>query len=188
MKEFFGINELVKKATTIDDQKQYWLVRTRSGMYYNHFLAGNYIAIGYNEVSLDSIILLPESDKVATKILKERIKNIYPERKNNKYAVSQLMKFVRGIKDGDIVMIPSESSYFLSLGIVEGSAYEVPYTSDTDCPFKKRIRVRWVLPNRKKYKLHPKLQLLLASQHILSDITKYAVYIDSLMHDFYIKE
>lgn len=170
----------------IDTNRKYWFVRTVGGKYYYNFLAGGYIAIGYNDIPKRVLDDLPEKEDSAMIALKIIYKEKHPEIENVGKRVSKLLKFYKGIKEGDIVIIPSCDSEELAFGIVKGPVYECSQISDTDCPFVKRRVVEWKEKSLKR-KLHPKLQLAISSRHALSDMTDYARYIDCVMNNFFIK-
>lgn len=52
---------------------------------------------------------------------------------------------------------------------------------------KKRRRIDWHYYGRRSL-LPPNLQLMFTSRHILSDVTNYASYVDSVINDFYVKD
>ena len=166
------------------------MVRTMGGSYYGDFVRNNYIAIGYNELSLSSLESLPESENIAKIGLKHLFSDAYPNIRNTGYPVSQLLHFVRDIKIGDIVIIPSVSATHVAIGIVRSDTYEEAYPVIDDehrCNFKKRRAVEWLLARRRN-QLPPALQLMFNSRHILSDVTGYASYIDSVTNDCYVKD
>jgi restriction system protein len=174
----------------IQGERQYWLVRTMGGDFYKQYVQGNYIAIGYNEVTkadIDSVIKL--GDK-AREVLKEKIKIIDTEEEiNESYAASRLLTFQKDIKIGDVVIIPAKGSYNLQIGYVDSEVYEDNETIhfSGNCPFSKRREVNWV-KQVSRDSLNPKLQLMFNSRHIISDINDYSEYIDTLLNDFYIKD
>lgn len=182
---YYNFEDLVS-GFTIDENRKYWFVRTVGGRYYRDFLDGGYVAIGYNDISKRVLDELPEKEESAMLALKISYKNRHPEIENVGKQVSQLLRFYRGIKEGDVVIIPSSESEELAFGIVKGSVYECSQISDTDCPFVKRRAVEWKVKSLKR-KLHPKLQLAISSRHALSDMTDYARYVDCVMKNFFVK-
>ena len=183
--DYYNFEDLVS-GFTIDENRKYWFVRTVGGKYYRNFLDGGYVAIGYNDISKRVLDELPEKEESAVLALKLSYKNRHPEIENVGKQVSQLLRFYRGIKEGDVVIIPSSESEELAFGIVKGSVYECSQISDTDCPFVKRRMVEWKEKFLKR-KLHPKLQLAISSRHALSDMTDYSRYIDCVLKDFFVK-
>lgn len=175
--------------------RNYWLFRTQGGLYYEHFKAGNFIAIGFDEISLYDIYESKKDEKKPYKHLADVIKQRFPEEKKPKYRAAQLFKFTYALKRGDIVIIPSDSSYNITIGEVEDTAVDLienpvrPSNLSRDelaCPFKKRKKVRWFkeIPRRK---LDPILYKLFLSHHTVSEANEYSNSIDTLLSDFFIK-
>ena len=185
---YFNFDDLVDDLTafTIEEDRKYWFVRTVGGKYYQNFLSGRYVAIGYNEIYKRDLDMLPKKEESALMELKSIYKSKHPGAKNIGKPASQLFRFYKGIKEGDVVIIPSADSSELAFGIVRSPVYECTQISDTDCPFMKRREVEWK-ETILKQKLHPKLQLATSSRHALSDMTDYARYIDSVLKCFYLK-
>jgi predicted Mrr-cat superfamily restriction endonuclease len=110
------LKDLESHIVTINDDCNYWFIRTIGGAYFNEFVENNFIAIGYNDVSLEDVREALKNGDKANSVLKERIKRIYKEKeKRSRFAASQLLKFVAEIKPGDIIIIPSEDQKNLHL-------------------------------------------------------------------------
>lgn len=188
--EYSNFEELVEDIKNIDSEQNYWMVRTMGGTYFDEFFSGNYIAVGYNAVTLADINLLPHSDSTAKDVLKAMFQDRYPNLRNTGYPVAQLLRFSRDIKSGDIVIIPSSGASNVAFGTVIGDMYEEEHPLidiDHHCDFKKRYRIEWKYKTV-RYSLPPSLQLMFNSRHILSDVNSYAPYIDSIMNDCYVKD
>lgn len=50
--EYFNFEDLVGDLKNLNEEQKYWMVRTMGGAYYGEFIRGNYIAVGYNNISL----------------------------------------------------------------------------------------------------------------------------------------
>lgn len=188
--EYSNFEELVEDIKNIDSEQNYWMVRTMGGTYFDEFFSGNYIAVGYNAVTLADINLLPHSDSTAKEVLKAMFQDRYPNLRNTGYPVAQLLRFSRDIKSGDIVIIPSSGASNVAFGTVIGDMYEEEHPLidiDHHCDFKKRYHIEWKY-NTVRNSLPPSLQLMFNSRHILSDVNSYAPYIDSIMNDCYVKD
>lgn len=117
------------------------MVRTVGGTYYGDFVRNNYIAVGFNNISLKDMEILPEKEDKAKEILKGIFSDRYPDYRNTGYPVSQLLHFTRNIKIGDIVVIPSSSATHAAIGVVQSDMYEEEnpvLDSDHHCNFKKK--------------------------------------------------
>jgi restriction system protein len=172
----------------INENKNYWLVRTQGGKYYEEFKSGNFIAIGWNKITLEDLLNLEHHDLVR-KIIKEYPKRVRPVRLAN-----QLSSFAKDIKAGDIVIIPSAGSNKITIGEVED---DTPYSEYVDenakgpdgrklCPFQKRRRVRWI-KTVSKWDLDMEFYKLFKSQHTISNANEYAPFIDRMLHTFFIR-
>ena len=181
---------LFSDLKTLNLDTKYWMVRTMGGSFYGDFLRNGYIAIGYNDISLGVLNSLPANENLAKEHLKEIIKRLHEGLRNISYPASQLLRFTRDIKCGDIVIIPSSGATHVAIGVVEGDVYEdtdPAIDSEHKCGFFKRRKIKWRLSCRRG-KLPPALQLMFSSRHILSDVTNYAPYVDSVINDFYMKD
>lgn len=182
-KDFDSLDNYVQK---VGCDANYWMIRTMGGDYYDDFVDKGYIAIGYNEVSLDEILNLPENAKMAIRQLKGFIQEHHQNIERSGYVSAQLYKFCREIKVGDIIVLPGRSSYRTSICRVTGNIREVDIADNESCRFKKRIPIV-VLERTSRRLLPPKAQLMFNSRHPVSDISLYAHCIDSAIHDFYDK-
>lgn len=149
-------NDFISKTniTRVED-RNYWLVRTNGGNNYQDFALHDYIAIGWDYITLNA--LNTKTHEELRKIIEIQSKN-----KTNRYAddelddsdddegdiviksdssdestskmptgtitgiINKLDGFVNSIKIDDIVLIPSKSYQKISIGIVRGNVYEDP--------------------------------------------------------------
>jgi len=169
----------------IDENQKYWLVRTQSGDYYQEFYHENFIGVGWDELDLKLIHESPDEEQII-----EYIKKQYPDEKQPGRILNQIKRFLYDIKIGDIVLIPSHSSLYVSFGVVVSNLYieevNIDDVLDGKCPFQKRKKVRWLKTIRRE-ELDPYLYRLLNSHHTITDATPYSTFIDRTLHSFYIK-
>lgn len=185
----YNFSDILSSIAAISSQRKYWMVRTMAGAYYADFIRNNYIAIGYNEIPLEQLNNLPQSNKQAKAALKVLFEDAYPENRSVGHSVSQLLRFSREVRIGDIVIIPSENATHVAIGVITSDMYEVEELDlnvDNRCQFKKRMRVDWKSFSRRR-NLSPSLQMMFVSRHPISDVTSYAPYIDSRISDCYLK-
>ena len=114
----YNFNDILNAIATVSSQRKYWMVRTMGGAYYADFIRKNYIAIGYNEISLQQLNNLPQSQKQAKVALKAQFTDAYPDNRSSGHSVSQLLRFTREVRVGDIVIIPSESAMHVAIGVI----------------------------------------------------------------------
>lgn len=55
MENISTIKYLFDEITTVEKNTHYWLVRTMGGDFFYEYLSRGYIAIGYNEITLNEI-------------------------------------------------------------------------------------------------------------------------------------
>ena len=179
------LNEYVQ---VINNENRYWMVRTMGGSYYDEFVEEGFVAIGHNEFLLHNIRSLVEDDKLALRELRAKVVELYGNVERPGHIASQLLRFCRKISVGDILVIPSSSSE-ICICKVTGDVYEEVDARENNgrCPFMKRIPVT-ILEKTYRYLLPVKAQLMFNSRHPISDISGYAMYIDSMVSDYYNKD
>lgn len=176
--------------TKIDSNRDYWFVRTQSGRYYEDFVNFSYIAIGYDAVNLKDIQAAYKDDKKKG-FLAETIEKKYPEETRPNYIGNQLIDFVYNIKKGDIVVIPSASSTYISIGkVIETPIYQTTEFHENErCNFTKRKKIDWIKKDVNFKSLDPQLLNLKYSQRTITHIDDYLVsFIDRAISTLYIKE
>lgn len=184
------IEKILAETPSIKSDRNYWLVRTQGGLYYDNFRDKNFIAIGANEISLSDISDSRKNEKKPNDLLTQRIKKLLKDEKQPGYLAGQLMKFTYSIKKNDIVLIPSVSSSLISIGEVAETPVTLANNVQTKdpkvCPYVKRKKVRW-LKDVYRDNLDPTLYKMLFSHHIISDANQYAQLIDNSINNFYVK-
>ena len=114
----YSFSDILNAISAISSQRKYWMVRTMAGAYYADFIRNINIAIGYNEISLQQLNNLPQSNKQAKDALKALYEDAYPENRSSGHPLSQLLRFAREVRIGDIVIIPSESAMHVAIGVI----------------------------------------------------------------------
>lgn len=186
--EYFDAEKLIKYIEPIKDETNYWLVRTMGGDFYDEYVDKNFIAIGYNEITVDDLTHLPQKEKPARKILQEMLKGRKESIRNTGYPASQMLRFAREMKVGDIVVVPAPSSYKVTFGVIESDLYQETMNlhAALACSFAKRRNIKWIRTSM-RHSLPAELQLMFNSRHIISEISAYAPFIDNFLNDFYTK-
>lgn len=162
----------------INENRNYWLVRTSSGEFYDDFCQGNYVSIGWNE------FLNPNDfrEEKATNQMKNRIEEYYPNKQAGRI-YSQIRRFIFDIKVGDVVMIPNEDSKLINFGEVTSELFQHPISGET---FVKSKSVKWVKEVERE-KLDPYLFKMMQAHQTVNNAEKYAHYIDRTMYSLYSK-
>ena len=182
----------------VPSDRRYWLIRTEKGKYYRDFKENGYIALGWDYFSnLDDL----KSAALALQV-KEKLtgifKKVYPSEKRPGLAINQMIKFITDISIDDVVIIPSSNSNEISIGVVTSAPYtssptvnrasclDVEKPEYEECPFIKRIRVKW-LTRIKKANIDLRLAKLLNARNTITQADFYAHFIDRSLYSLYYK-
>lgn len=178
-----SIIETMGSSPEFSDETGIWYVHTEQGSLFDPFIEGNYIAVGYNSVTLADIhsSVNGNQNPLKTKLI-ERATAEYLQRTPPQIFEAQSSggktKITTGVnwlerfynmKKGDIVVIPEKRSEYFAFGIVED---QVPYAEieDTvDCPYFKRRKIKWIkqAPIRE---VHPKFHQFNVTRHAISEV------------------
>ena len=181
------VAEIIEKVEKVDKKTNYWFVRTDNGKYFDDFTLGNYIAIGWNYFTLSE---LEKNDVVyiKTKIANQEDFDIDKASDKTKItaAYNKIQTFLN-LKKDDVIIVPSRNSDRLAFGKIEDTrAYE-----DKDQilggTFFKRRKVNWY-EIKDMRSLNPIFYQIKSNQHAISNIDKYAPYIDKVMENLFIKD
>ncbi|MFB4164789.1 hypothetical protein ACE1TI_13405 [Alteribacillus sp. JSM 102045] len=188
------IEEIIKELPKVDSNINYWLVRTNGGEYYEEFVNENFIGIGWNKITRERI-----KDNIS---IEDLVRENYKKESRPRYVETQILRFIEGIKKGDVVLVPSKNSRYLHCGYVisddyyeadlpinDESAFEQLFELEEEgiCPYRKRKWVKWIKPLSKD-QLDPKLYLLVYSHHTITSANDYKDLINRAMFDMYIQD
>ena len=181
-----ALEQFIESIGELKPEREYWLVRTDSGQFYDTFIEGNYIGIGWNKITIENLTRLTD---ISTKDLIAQRYNYnleQPRGKNNVTSIYNKLKRFKDLKKGDVVLIPSHSSYRFAFGIIEDNhIYSDPDNRDL-CPYYKRRKVNWVV-QKKMIELDPIFYKIRQSRHAISSISKHQNPIDNILNSLYIK-
>lgn len=186
-----NIEDFYQSVPVIPNGKNYWLIRTLSGDLYDTFIERNFVAIGYNEISLEAIHKINQFNKEVDDKLR-KIKNLVVDTYENEtrpgLIANQIFKFTYKLKKGDIVVIPSQNSDYVSFGIINDTPLlSVNYDKNDYCDFYRRKSVSW-LKQIKRTELEPLLFKIFFSHNTLNNITPYGSIIESTLNNYFIKD
>lgn len=173
----------------LNENQNYWLIRTKGGQYYQDFLLKDFIAINWDY--FNDFTMFENDEKKVRKRMVERITEKYPEERAG-YIFNTIRRFLFDIKPGDLIIIPSSTDDIreVAFGVVESHPYifkgEINESQLGTCPFRKRRKVKW-LKRVKRDELDPYLYRLLSAHNTISEANEYASYIDRTLHSFYFK-
>lgn len=181
------IEEIIRKVENIDPETNYWFIRTNYGEHFDEFTNGNYIAIGWDYFSLNEI----ETNDV--NYIKNKIaihEGFDSSKSKDKIKITSSYNKIKtflNLKKNDIVVVPSRNSDRLAFGkVADSSAYQLDEMIGNGTHFKRR-RIDWVdIKNIKN--LNPIFYQVKSNQHAVSNIDRFAPYIDRVMGNLYKKD
>lgn len=195
-------------SSTMEDiaNRNYWLVRTYSGNYYEQFRNHNFIGIGWNEITLNDMSKI--DFKTPTKELKHNRKtklNLlaskvqFPKDKDfasdeskanaGVRAIHQIWTFIKELKKGDIVIIPSENSDYYSFGEIEESSVILASSMEinaTNCDLIKRKKIKWIKFDYPREKLDSNYLKFLRVQSTITKISDYKYFVEKTISNTFI--
>ena len=197
----------ILKIPEVSTKRHYWIIRTNGGIYYQDFIMHEYISISWDYITLN--ILNNENEDAIKRLIGMYAGNLNEEidlddeetdgsSKGKVTAIyNKIHRFVFEISRGDIVLIPSSNSDFITIAEVTGDVYENPNYVETrllkdpdsetvPCPYYKRRKIR-TLKTIEKGKMDIYLSKGFYSQHALSSMDDYAPYIDRTIYGIYSK-
>lgn len=175
------------------EDRGYWFVRTNGGLFYDEYKNENFIAVGYNNiVSIDLKKISSDSsykdaliEKIKVAIDTNDTKQIRPT-----LVFNQLNRFINEMQIGDIVLIPSVNSQYISFGEITGNLEIITSDKSTEeegkCPFAKRRKIRWVRTISRE-KLDPYLYKAIYSHHVITDVSESSGYINRSLSSLYVE-
>lgn len=197
----------VLRIPTIPQSRHYWIIRTNGGDYYEDFVLHQYISIAQDYVTLnilnnqaeDAIKRLIEEYEFQDSVVKE---NVDEESDGTAKGTitsiyNKIYRFVFEIQKGDIILIPSKNSDYITIAEVVGDTYERsnyvedylkenPETELHPCPYCKRRKIS-SLKTISKSEMDIYLAKGFNSQHALSNMDEYAPFIDRTIYGIYSK-
>lgn len=191
-------NSLVN-IPVIDTNARFWMIRTKQGVFYDEFVANEFIAIGWNYLNQNN---LKNLSKDANAHLKDTIARVYNE-KMPQTPINKCKRFVYEIQSGDyIVIVGSENITFAIVGDYyeeSGDAFSVEHelsvTEDIEkkrirncvCPYSKRRKIL-TIKEIQKGALSPYLiNNIIANHHSLSSLDEEPDLVLNSCYDTYIR-
>lgn len=172
----------------------FWMVRSKQGVFYNEYVGGSFIAIGWN-VLTEAILHRSKDDEYYKKLLTDAD---YPDKVPGT-ALNKCRRFIEEIKSGDIAMIVGRSEIAFA---TIGDYFEVDNDQTTaireleihaqiedgtylglNCPYKKRRHISII--SKVDLSCAPPIvyKCLVSNRHSLSSLNEYADAILSCCYD-----
>ncbi len=174
----------------IDEDVNYWFIRTNGGENFESFYFGNYVAIGWDKFnSIKSI------EGMEHETLKNKIEEYYPYDTKPGSTASQIIRFVVNMKIGDYIMIPGANCDRIAFGKIKSNAYIYELTEqdkinalfgESEIGYLKRRNVEWITDVPfDRYELDPMLIPIIYSYGTIVDANPYSTFINRTIYDLY---
>lgn len=185
------IKELLDRIVNEVDmvpRRDYWMVRTDRGRNYDPFLQHGIVALRMPYVSTAFASQLVHANMGEVETM-SRIKTHFSDLINNpananqpllkeiddpstlSKRASQLYSFCLKMNSGDIVLIPSSDSSYISMGVVDGDEMLVNDKLNEDYPIARKVK--WI-NQISKTRLEPGLYRAIGNHQAMTNISKYA--------------
>lgn len=181
------IKEILNRVDKIEKDVNYWFVRTNYGDYFSSFTKGNYIAIGWDYFTLDEIEN-NDSEYIKNKIaIQEKFDTSNSRDKAKITTAYHKIKTFLDLKANDIIVVPSKNSDRLAFGkVIDNKAYEEKGEIESGSHFKRR-KIEWI-ETKNIRSLNPIFYEMKFNQHSVSNINRFAPYIDKVMGNLFKKD
>ena len=174
------------KVPIIPENTRFWMIRTQKGYFYNEFVSKKFVALAWNAFDQST-----NYSEAARDSLKDDVLMTYPKIRRPSTVINKCQLFIHEIKPGDILVIPSKGSHYITFASA-GDYYEDESkteeledaiirridTNDIDvrdisCPYKKR---RHITPLRtiKADEVSSSLYRAISNHHGISCLDEYA--------------
>lgn len=185
------------KIPIIPANTRFWMIRTQKGYFYNEFITRRFVALAWNNI--DSNTDFSENSREA---LKDDILMEYKEINRPSTVINKCITFIDEIKKGDILIIPSAGSKYITFAIAGEYFEDSSKTTDLErniifrirnhdvdindvsCPYKKRRRIQ-LLRTVKNEDLNYSLCRAISNYHGLSNMDSYANHILNSLYNCY---
>lgn len=183
-------DQIVSQLPVIKEDVNYWMVRTSGGKFYDQFISNKKIAMGSSYISPSELVKIPTKREKFFKVLCPIIQQ-HTESERPGLTASQFYRFYYEIRKNDIVIIPSESSQFLTIGrVTDDTPGPFSFPSDDTkqgCDHIHTRNVDW-LTTKSRHEFNPNFVSLLFSHNAIVDANDYKDYINGVLYDFFIQE
>ena len=182
-------------AVQVPNRCAFWMIRTKSGAYYNEYIEQNYIAIGWNAIRQHDI------SQCSDEKMRQMIEASYEDKRPGA-AISKCRSFVETMQIGDLVMILGEKRVtFAIIGEYFEKHIQECITKELEadvqiaagfhkqnriaCPYVKRRKIQ-IIKELEESRLTPMLARAMLNHHSLSEINDYAIPVLNTCFDLYV--
>ena len=176
---------------------RFWMIRTKKGYFYNEFISKRFVALAWNNITEAA-----DFSESSRESLKDDILMEFKEIQRPSTVINKCFSFIHEIKKGDILVIPSAKSSYITFATA-GDYFEdetktvelernIIYRidnhdvdiSDVSCPYKKRRHIA-LLRTVKNEELNYSLCRAISNYHGLSNLDSYAKPILNALYNYY---
>lgn len=181
------LENILAKVEEFSADRDYWFMRTDYGKNFDEFYNNEYIAIGWDYLTVNDILNKSESEIKNIIARREDLDLTNSRKKGKATLIYNRIKTFFALKRGDIVIIPSRNSNRLSFGeIIDEHVYEDSVEIESGEYFKRR-KIKWLEEPKSIHTLDPIFYQLKTNQHTISNVNKYAPYIDKVIGNLFQK-
>ncbi|TXK71963.1 hypothetical protein [Mesonia sp. K4-1] len=150
------LEQIINNIPVINEDQNYWFIRTDGGDNYDVFRDNNFVAIGWDYLDNRHLPVMFQENQALRQRIVEKENAIYkaednPRRLNDggagdKATITKIINTVKRFSDlrkNDIVVIPSSDTKNLSFGYIQDESVYID-ANDDRCERVKRRRVKWV--------------------------------------------
>ena len=120
-------------------------MRTDDGRYFEEYTFNNYIAIGWNNISLYELRNSKYEDSIRSKLLdSEKLDINDPNTKGKITGIINKLHAFDNLKKGDVILVPSKGSQRIAFGVIKSGVTIVKENVDS-CEYLKRKEVIYLL-------------------------------------------
>ena len=185
------------KIKMIPESTRFWMIRTQKGYFYEEFIGRKFVAIAWNNIDENT-----DFSEEAKEYLKDEIMLKFPEIKRPSTVINKCNNFINEIKEGDILVIPSKGSQYITFAIA-GEYYEDKiktvdlettvisrirnndvYVNDVSCPYKKRRKIS-ILRTLSSDDVNVSLYRAISNYHGISNLDNYSFQILNELYNCY---
>lgn len=186
------------KINKVPEATRFWMIRTKKGYFYHEFITKGFVALAWNTITSETSFADSHSQALNNSILQE-----YPEINRPKVVVNKCKNFIYDIQEGDILVIPSNGSQFITFAyagkyyeedektpeIEHNTIYRIEHNEvvidEVSCPYKKRRNITLIRTIKSK-ELNYHLYKAISSYHGISNLDPYGVDILDHIYNQYI--
>ena len=196
------ILDSMSREIDLRSHRNYWMIRTDSGKSYKPFLQHGIVALRQPYISQEFATYVYRRDmpaKMAIDEIKAHLETIsndasmqtiegVAELKNHIYRgnrASQLYTFIKVLKKGDVVLVPSEGATYISIGIIEDDYLVINERLNNNYPICKAVK--WI-NQISKNRLDPGLYRALGAHQAISNLSDYEEFIERNCNSCFVKD